>query len=331
MSHTLPTLQHAITNARRVADRLERRVAYSTIIVPALATAMTVIGTTAGTMRPSPFELGLTAAFCLATLLGVSAGFHRLFTHRSFEAPVVVRALLGVLGSMAAQGSLLFWVAEHREHHQRSDAPGDPHSPYIRAQEQLTGLRGFWHAHLGWMLRHESRAWSTYAPDILRDQTAFFVSRWYWAWVLLGLLLPGVLAGLWHRSLLHVVCGLLWGGWVRMFLVHHATWSVNSLGHMVGRRAFATPDRSRNNALVALVTLGEGWHNNHHAFPSSARHGLARWEIDPSYAVIQLLACIGLAREVKLPHPHHMARSRLAPAPTAAVLPSSLTTGEGGL
>jgi stearoyl-CoA desaturase (Delta-9 desaturase) len=330
MSYPRPTLQQAVTNARRAAERLERWVASSTIIVPTLATVVAVTGAASGIMRPSPGELGRTTAFCLGTLLGVSAGFHRLFTHRSFEAHVVVRALLGILGSMAAQGPLLFWVTAHREHHQRSDALGDPHSPYVRAQERLTTLRGFWHAHLGWMMQHESTAWSTYAPDILRDQTAFFVSRWYVIWVLMGLVLPGVIAGLWHRSLLHAVLGVLWGGLVRTFLVHHATWSVNSLGHMIGRRAFATPDRSRNNALVALVTLGEGWHNNHHAFPSSARHGLTRWEIDPSYAVIRLLACMGLARDVKLPHPQHMARSRLAPDSTAGA-PPTLTTGDDGL
>lgn len=292
------------------ALQIEGRIAKATIFVPAIGTALAAAAAISGFARPTLLELIMTAALCLVTQLGVTVGFHRLFTHRSFEAVRAIRLALGIAGSMSAQGPLLFWVSEHREHHQKSDSAGDPHSPYLDGEAPLTGLRGFWHAHAGWMLDHASNAWQTNARDIFSDRLSLRVTRFYPLWVAAGVLLPGLIAGVWNRSWKHAALGVLWGGLVRIFLVHHATFSVNSIGHMMGRRTFATPDQSRNNGFVALITCGEGWHNNHHAFPSSARHGLERWQWDVSYALIRLLARIGLARNLKLPSPAQIARGK---------------------
>lgn len=285
------------------ASSAQRWIAVITIVVPAMATAAAIGLAGVGVARPSPFELAVSGAMYLVTQLGITIGFHRLFTHRSFETVPVARLLLGIAGSMAAQGPLLFWVSEHRQHHQKSDSDGDPHSPYRMGATPLNSLRGFWHAHVGWMLDHGSDAWQANARDIFSERLSLRISQFYLWWVAAGVFLPGLMAGFWHRSLKQAALGALWGGLVRIFLVHHATWSVNSVGHMMGRRAFATPDQSRNNGFIALITCGEGWHNNHHAFPSSARHGLERWQWDMSYVVIRLLVRAGLARNLKLPSP----------------------------
>jgi stearoyl-CoA desaturase (delta-9 desaturase) len=283
------------------AASAQRWIAVITIVAPAIATAAAIGLAVMGVARPSRFELVITGGMCLITQLGITIGFHRFFAHRSFETVPVVRKLLGIAGSMAAQGPLLFWVSEHRQHHQKSDSDGDPHSPYRIGAATLNNLRGFWHAHVGWMLDHGSDAWQANARDIFSERLSLRISQFYLWWVAVGVFLPGLMAGFWHGSLKQAALGALWGGLVRIFLVHHATWSVNSVGHMLGRRAFATPDQSRNNAFIALITGGEGWHNNHHAFPSSARHGLERGQWDMSYAVIKLLVRAGLASNLKLP------------------------------
>jgi stearoyl-CoA desaturase (delta-9 desaturase) len=305
-----PGLDQAMAYSRLNAERLEGRIARATIFLPALATAAAMAAMLGGVARPSWMELTLTAILCLLTQLGVTIGFHRLFTHRSFETGKAIRLTLGIAGSMAAQGPLLFWVAEHRQHHQQSDATGDPHSPYLKGKTLLNAVRGFWHAHAGWMLDHASSAWQTYARDILSDRLSLRISRLYLLWVTTGILLPGLAAGLWFRSWRHALLGALWGGLVRIFLVHQATWSVNSFGHMFGRRAFPTPDQSRNNGVIALLTCGEGWHNNHHAFPFSARHGLEWWQWDLSYAMIRLMNRTGLVHNMKLPSPTQIAVKR---------------------
>jgi stearoyl-CoA desaturase (Delta-9 desaturase) len=295
---------------RPPAAQLQRWIATITIFVPAIATAAAVALAVAGAARPSALELGMTATLCLVTQLGITVGFHRFFTHRSFQTVALVRLLLGIAGSMAAQGPLLFWVSEHREHHQKSDSAGDPHSPYLNGATVLRRLRGFWHAHVGWMMDHWSSAWQTNARDIFSERLSLRISQFYLLCVAAGVLLPGLAAGIWYRSPKQAALGALWGGLVRIFLVHHATWSVNSIGHMIGPRAFATEDQSRNNRFVALISCGEGWHNNHHAFPSSARHGLERRQWDLSYSVIWLLARAGLAHNLKLPSASLVERSK---------------------
>jgi stearoyl-CoA desaturase (delta-9 desaturase) len=253
---------------------------------------------------------------------GVTIGYHRLLTHRSFDAPASVRAVLAVLGSMSVQGAVIHWVADHRKHHTFADEDGDPHSPHTEGGEGWRGvLRGIWHSHMGWLFDRKQRASaSRFARDLKADPVIRFVDRWFPAWALLGLALPA-LAGyaLSGGELRAAATGFLWGGLVRVFLLHHATWSVNSICHIYGKRPFETEDESRNNWAVSMVSLGEGWHHNHHAFPMSAEHGLGRAQLDPSYWIIRALEALGLARNVKRPTPSQveakLARGPGAPAP----------------
>ncbi|WP_064742053.1 acyl-CoA desaturase [Inquilinus limosus] len=305
-----PEPQSFAARARLALVRSERPVAWVTVAIPALGACSALGLLLSGIAPPTLLEIGVTLALYLITGLGITVGFHRLFTHHAFAAPPAIRLVLGILGSMAAQGPLFFWAAAHRRHHTGSDRADDPHSPHRKGEARLSRMRGLLHAHVGWMLvPREATGWGQ-IPDLLRDRTAFFVNRWYLAWVGLGLALPAAISGIWHGTAVAAGPGLLWGGLVRIFLVQHATWSVNSLGHVAGRKSFTTRDESRNNALVALITLGEGWHNNHHAFPASARHGLGRWEIDPSWLAIRLLSRFGLTTDIRLPRPEQMEHRR---------------------
>ncbi len=245
------------------------------------------------------------------TGLGITVGYHRLFTHRSFKTTRSVRALLAVLGSMAVEGPVLEWVATHRKHHRFSDHPGDPHSPHIDQAPGWRGsLRGLWHAHVGWMLRGRDMANpARYAKDLLADHDLRLISRTFPLWVLVGLAIPFGLGVALTGSVVGGFTGLLWGGAVRIFLLHHATFSINSLCHSFGRRPFATPDQSRNLAWLAPLAFGEAWHNNHHAFPTSARHGLRRWELDPGAWLIAALERVHLAWDViRISSPRQQAR-----------------------
>jgi stearoyl-CoA desaturase (delta-9 desaturase) len=281
----------ALLPGRVRALRLHRRVAVATLLLPTLATVL-ALGLWWSSGSPPVSALVLTAVFYAAGVLGISVGYHRLFTHRAFEAPAFVRWILGACGSMSAQGPLLFWIAEHRRHHQHADREGDPHSPV---------LFGFWHAHLGWMVKNVPPDVSRYALDALKDRTAFNLSFGYPYFILVGIALPALLAGAWDRSWHSAALGALWAGGVRIFLVHQVTFCVTSICHLWGARPFPTRDQSRNNWLVALVSFGEGWHNNHHEFPSSARHGLRVWEVDVGWWFIRVLSSVGLAQRVRLP------------------------------
>lgn len=234
------------------------------------------------------------------TGIGVTVGYHRLFTHRSFETTRTLRAVFAVLGSMAVEGSLLDWVSTHRQHHRFSDRPGDPHSPHVERRPGLRGaLRALGHAHLGWMFHGGDMANPyRYAKDLLADRDLRFISRAFPIWVLAGLALPFGLGVALTGSLLGGLTALLWGGAVRIFLLHHATFSVNSLCHFFGRRPFATGDQSRNLGWLAPLTFGEAWHNNHHAFPTSARHGLGIRQPDPGAWLISGLERCRLAWKV---------------------------------
>jgi stearoyl-CoA desaturase (delta-9 desaturase) len=200
---------------------------------------------------------------------------------------------------MAVQGPLFFWVATHRRHHQHSDVVGDPHSPHGHGSGVGGLTAGFWHAHLGWMFRGADAMAVRSLPDLSRDPVARFVHRGFAWWALLGLLLPAFLGGVITWTWLGALTGFLWGGLARVFMAHHATWSVNSICHIWGHRAYPTPDQSRNNAAVALVSLGEGWHNNHHAHPQSARHGLRWFQIDPTWMLIRGLSYVRLASAIQ--------------------------------
>jgi stearoyl-CoA desaturase (delta-9 desaturase) len=255
----------------------------------------------------------LAIAYAL-TGVGITVGYHRLFTHRSFKTTRALRALFAVLGSMAVEGSVIEWVATHRKHHTYSDAPGDPHSPHADQQPGFWGaLWGLGHAHVGWMFRGKDMANPRrYARDLLADRDLRFIGRTFPLWVVAGLALPFGLGVALTGSLVGGLTGLLWGGAVRIFLMHHATFSINSLCHFFGRAPFSTGDESRNLAWLAPITLGEAWHNNHHAFPTSARHGLGRWQADPSAWLIAALERCHLAWDVVRITPERQQAKRVA-------------------
>jgi stearoyl-CoA desaturase (delta-9 desaturase) len=236
----------------------------------------------------------------LLTGLGITVGFHRLFTHRSFKAGNGVRATFAIFGSMAIEGPVISWVADHRKHHAFSDQPGDPHSPHVDHGHGFRGaMRGLLHAHVGWLFIHTQRGrHERYAPDLLKDPTIRWINRYFFVWAITGLVLPFMLGWIIGGTLHTALTGLLWGGAVRMLVLHHVTYSINSLCHFFGRRAYETKDESRNLFWLALPSFGESWHNNHHAFPTSAEHGLRTWQIDTSAMVIRALERLGLVWDV---------------------------------
>jgi stearoyl-CoA desaturase (delta-9 desaturase) len=245
--------------------------------------------------------LGLLLGMGLLTGLGITVGYHRLFTHRSFETYGWVKFVLAAVGSMAVQGSVLQWVAYHRRHHQHSDTPDDPHTPHHAGRGVLGLVRGFWYAHVGWVFTPDPAGLDGYVRDLRQSPTVRAADTLFPLWVVLGLVIPAAIGGVLTGSWAGAILGLLWGGLVRVFVVHHVTWSVNSVCHLWGARPYPDRDHSRNNTLFGVLALGEGWHNNHHAFPTSARHGLRWWQIDVSYYVIRLFALTGLAWKVRLP------------------------------
>jgi stearoyl-CoA desaturase (delta-9 desaturase) len=256
--------------------------------------------------------LALLLGMYFATAVGITVGYHRLFTHCSFKTPRPVAAVLAALGSMAVEGPVLQWAAVHRRHHQHSDDDDDPHSPHTHGAGLWCMVRGMWHAHMGWLFRAHPRGLARYVQDLREDPLVRWMSRLFPLWVLLGLLVPAALGGLLTLSWTGVLLGFIWGGLVRVFLVHHVTWSINSVCHIWGTRPFKSHDESRNNFIFGVLALGEGWHNNHHAFPTSARHGLRWWQLDVSYLIIRAMALVGLARDVRVPSPDRIAAKRCA-------------------
>jgi stearoyl-CoA desaturase (delta-9 desaturase) len=260
-------------------------------------------------------DLVLLAGFYVVCAFGITVGFHRLFTHRGFECGRGVKATLAILGCMTMQGPLTQWVTDHRKHHALSDSDGDPHSPHGHGEGVAGVARGFVHAHVGWMftLKGLERG-RQYGRDLYDDRLVRTIDRLYLLWVVVTFGLPFAIGyavgGTWQRGLE----GLVWGGLIRVFLYQHATFSVNSVCHMWGRRDFRSRDESRNNWLVALLVFGEGWHNNHHAFPRSARHGLLRFQLDPSWWLIRGLERVRLVWNVHAPTQQQLERRRAQPA-----------------
>jgi stearoyl-CoA desaturase (Delta-9 desaturase) len=251
------------------------------------------------------------------TGFGVTVGFHRLFTHRSFATKPWMRGILAALGSAAIEGPVISWVADHRKHHAFADQPGDPHSPHVDHGVGWRGaLRGLAHAHMGWLFLHTQRgSRKRYAPDLLADPVVSFVDRTFLVWALGGLGAAFGLGWLIGGTFTAALTGLLWGGAVRMFVLHHVTYSINSLCHFFGRRDFDTPDESRNLLWLTVPSFGEAWHNSHHAFPTSAVHGLGRWQFDSSALVIAGLEKAGLAWDVVRPSPKRIAAKAKATTP----------------
>jgi stearoyl-CoA desaturase (delta-9 desaturase) len=246
--------------------------------------------------------------------LGVTVGFHRLFTHRSFKAKGWVRGLFAILGSAAIEGPIISWVADHRKHHAFSDKPGDPHSPH--AHDGV--LRGLFHAHMGWLFIHTERAnRQRYTPDLLKDPVIAWVDKTFVVWVVAGLAFPFGLGWLIGGSIDTALTGLLWGGAVRMLVLHHVTYSINSLCHFFGRRRFDVDDESRNLAWLSVFSFGESWHHNHHAFPTSAAHGLKWYEFDISAQIIRGMKRLGWVSEIVEISPERQANKLLAHGETA--------------
>ncbi|MBA2624459.1 MAG: acyl-CoA desaturase [Acidimicrobiia bacterium] len=249
----------------------------------------------------SPRDLLLALAFYAVTGHGITVGFHRLFTHRSFQAVRPVRVALAVAGSMAFEGPVIGWVADHRRHHAFTDVDGDPHSPHLFGRGPIARLRGLWHAHTGWLFEHDPTPREQYARDLVGDRDLVRVDRLFPLWCTISLALPFGLGWLLGGTLAAGGTALLWAGAVRICLLHHVTWSINSLCHTFGRRPYPTADRSTNLPALAVLSMGESFHNTHHAFPNSARHGLERRQLDSSAALIGWLARRGWARDVRQP------------------------------
>lgn len=265
--------------AHNTTPRTQKIIAITIVALPLVGTLIASVFLWQRVLFPS--DLWLLAVMFFFTTLGVTIGYHRMLTHEGFRAPQWLRAMFMILGCMAWEGYPLDWTATHVKHHAHSDEEGDPHSP----------LEGFWHAHFGWLFTPSSFADpAIYTPHLLQDRTVMFVNRFGALWMALALVIPFALGG-WT--------GLLWGGVVRIFLTTHITWSVNSVCHMFGKRAFETSDESRNEWIVGLLGMGEGWHNNHHAFPRNAFHGMRWWQFDVSGIVIRLLEACGLVWEVQ--------------------------------
>jgi stearoyl-CoA desaturase (delta-9 desaturase) len=253
-------------------------------------------------------DLALAATFYVVTCLGVTVGFHRYFTHRAFKAKRAVRIGLAIAGSMALQGPILHWVADHRRHHAFSDRDGDPHSPWAFGTSPAALVRGFWHAHMGWIFDRKLTNQERFAPDLLADNDIRRVHRQFGLWTAVTMFAPAVLGGLITWSWWGAVTAFFWAGLVRVSFLHHVTWSTNSICHMIGNRPFASRDRSANFWPLAILSMGESWHNLHHADPTCARHGVDRGQIDISARLIWLFERFGWVSEVRWPTPHRLAR-----------------------
>jgi stearoyl-CoA desaturase (delta-9 desaturase) len=287
-------------------SRLAKSINLAAVLIPFVAFVAAIV--TFWNRAVGPTDLALLAGMYLATALGITVGYHRLLTHKAFQTRRPIRYLLAILGSMAVQGPVLDWVADHRKHHVFPDQEGDPHSPHLHQ----SGLRGLLHAHVGWLMENNGQASKRkYARDLLSEPAMLTINRLFPVWVLAGLLIPFGLGWAITGNLAGGLTGLLWGGLLRVFFVHHVTWSVNSVCHFMGRRRWNTPDESRNVGWLAVASLGESWHHNHHAFPRSAYHGLRWYELDISALFIRALAAVGLAREVVSPDPE-LADKRVA-------------------
>ncbi len=255
-------------------------------------------------------DLGLMIFMYYLGCHGITVGFHRYFTHGSFKANRGLRVALAIAGSMAVEGPIVRWVADHRRHHKFSDAEGDPHSPWRYGETVPALLKGLWWAHMGWMFDEEQTPQHKYAPDLIKDPAIRRVSRQFVLWTTVSLLIPPVVGGLVTMTWWGAFSAFFWGSLVRVALLHHVTWSINSICHAVGKRPFKSRDRSGNVWWLAVLSCGESWHNLHHADPTSARHGVLRGQVDSSARIIRWFELLGWASNVRWPSSDRIAARR---------------------
>jgi len=285
---------------------LEQSLVIAFMIIPVVALVAAVTLTWGWGITLVDVVIATIAYF--GTGLGVTVGFHRHFTHKSFKATRPLKVALAVTGSLAFQGSIVSWVADHRRHHAFSDKEGDPHSPWLFGTGPLAIARGFWHAHMGWLFDRDKTNARRFAPDLLADRDIAAVDRQFVLLTVVSLGVPALLGGLLSWSWWGALTAFLWGGLVRVGLLHHVTWSINSICHMAGRRPFGTRDRSANVWWLAVLSFGESWHNLHHADPTCARHGVKRGQIDMSARLIWLFEKFGWVHSVRWPTPQRLER-----------------------
>jgi len=258
-------------------------------------------------------DVALAAGFYVVAALGVTVGYHRLFTHRAFRAKRGLRIALAVAGGLSLQGSVITWVADHRRHHAFSDRDGDPHSPWLFGTGPVALAKGFWHAHMGWLFERVSTNTERFAPDLLADRDLRRIDRLFPLWLALSLVLPPLLGGLITWSWWGALTAFFWAGLVRVSLLHHITWSINSICHMIGDRPYASRDKAANFWPLAILSMGESWHNSHHADPTCARHGVRRGQLDISARVIWVFEKLGWAYDVRWSKPERLARLSARP------------------
>jgi stearoyl-CoA desaturase (delta-9 desaturase) len=285
---------------------LEQSLVIAFMIIPVVALIAAVMLTWGWGITLLDVVIATIAYF--GTGLGVTVGFHRHFTHKSFKATRPMKVALAITGSLAFQGSIVSWVADHRRHHAFSDKEGDPHSPWLFGTGPLALVRGFWHAHMGWLFDRDKTNARRFAPDLLADRDVAAVDRQFVLLTVVSLGIPALLGGLLSWSWWGALTAFLWGGLVRVGLLHHVTWSINSICHMAGRRPFGTRDRSANVWWLAVLSFGESWHNLHHADPTCARHGVKRGQIDMSARLIWIFEKFGWVHSVRWPTPQRLER-----------------------
>jgi stearoyl-CoA desaturase (delta-9 desaturase) len=290
--------------------RLQRRVTLLVTLIPFIGAALAIWllwGTGIGKT-----DLILFLSFYAATGLGITVGYHRLFTHRSFRAIRPVRIVLALFGSLAVEGSVIDWCATHRRHHAFADQFGDPHSPHLAKASGVLGVvMGLWHGHMGWLFDDEATKPNEWAPDLVGDPDIMRISRAFPILTVTTFVLPALIGFAVSGSLTGALTAFLWGSLVRVFLLHHVTWSINSICHFYGREAYRAKDESKNVWALSPLSFGESWHNNHHAFPWSARLGIGRFQVDFGWYLIRTLAAAHLVRDVKVPTADQLAKRRL--------------------
>lgn len=280
-------------------QKIQKALCYGLILLPFTGTIATL--SLLEYTGITKIDIALLITMYALTTIGISVGYHRLFSHKAFQTNNTIKVILAILGSMSGQGHVIHWVSNHRRHHQDCDRHGDPHSPYISHDgKKLNILNGFWHSQVSWLVKSDFPN-VLLAKDWLRDSTIVKVNRLYLIWVFLGFAIPGIIDGFLSGTGMGVLRGILWGGFVRVFLVHNAISSINSISHLCGSRVFHTGDSSKNNFWLAIPTSGEAWHNNHHAFPHSAIVGFKWWQVDPGAWIIRTLEKLKLVWDVKQP------------------------------